>query len=104
MEHVTIDQIRGDLQDSFEPLMKKYNIDDIGTFEEEGPEDDYYIGYTVRKNGRVYMVHMPFAKTDEGQLELARQEWTVETDDPTDEDISGFPTIDAVFEQLFKKA
>ncbi|WP_053218254.1 DUF5634 family protein [Virgibacillus senegalensis] len=101
MDNVTIDQIRGDLQDSFRPLMEKYNIDDIGTFEEEGAEDDYYIGYTVRKNGRIYMVHMPFKKTGEGQLALAKQEWTVETDDPTDEDISGFPTIDAVFEHLF---
>ncbi|SDJ97006.1 DUF5634 family protein [Sediminibacillus albus] len=102
MENVSIDQIMNDLQESFRPLMDKYDIDDIGTFEEEGQDQHYYVGYTVRKDGRVYMVHMPFTKNADGQLSLARQEWTVETDDPTDEDLGGFPTIDAVFEHLFK--
>lgn len=101
MESVPVEQLISDLKSSFRPLMEKNNIDDIGIFEEEGEDNYYHLGYTVRKDDRVYMVHLPFIKNEEGHLTLAKQEWIVETDDPTDEDVKGFGNIDDVFQSLF---
>ncbi|WP_077625162.1 DUF5634 family protein [Sediminibacillus massiliensis] len=101
MEYIPREQLISDLQDSFKPIMEKYHVDDIGVFEEEGQDDYYYAGYTVRKNGKVYMVHLPFRKNEQGHLAPAKEKWTVETDDADDRDMSGHDNLDDVFQELF---
>jgi hypothetical protein len=101
MEFIPREQLIDDIQDSFQPIIEKYNVDDIGVFEEEGQDDYYYVGYTVRKNGKVYMVHLPFQKNSEGHLAPAKQEWTVETDEPTEADGEGYDNLDEVFQNIF---
>ncbi|CDQ20598.1 hypothetical protein SAMN05192559_105133 [Halobacillus karajensis] len=102
MESVPVEQLISDLENSFRPLMEKNNLDDIGIFEEEGQGDYYHLGYTVKKNERVYMVHLPFIKSEDGHLTLDKQEWIVETDDPNAVDLKGFDKIDDVFQSLFR--
>ncbi|WP_226669878.1 DUF5634 family protein [Metabacillus litoralis] len=89
-----------ELQHSFSPLMNKYGIEDIGVFEEEGQKDLYHIGYTIRKDGKSFMVHTPYIKKEDGHLEPGNQEWTIETDDPNHEDVSGFKDLDEALRSI----
>ncbi|WP_077623294.1 DUF5634 family protein [Sediminibacillus massiliensis] len=101
MDEISLDQIADDLRDSFRPLAEKYNLDDIGLFEEEGQDNAYHIGYAIKKDGRVFMVYLPFIQGEEGYLTLAKQEWTVQTENPTDDDLKGFANIEDVLQKLF---
>ncbi|MBU8906649.1 DUF5634 family protein [Desertibacillus haloalkaliphilus] len=83
-----------------EPLMEKYDLDDIGVYEEEGEAERYYIGYTVKKDGEVYMVNMPFEKDHEGKLALKEGVWTIQADDNDDFETHGYYSLDDVFESI----
>ncbi|WP_158737902.1 DUF5634 family protein [Alteribacillus sp. YIM 98480] len=100
MEFIPREQLINELQDSFKPLMEKYDIDNIGVFEEEGQDDSYYVGYTVSKNGKVYMVHHPYTKNKDGHLARAQGGWTVETDEPGTMDEESFEDVDEVFQRF----
>ncbi|TXC89337.1 hypothetical protein FS935_17845 [Metabacillus litoralis] len=100
MDNNSRESVINELQNSFEHLMTKYNIEDIGVFEEEGAKDLYHMGYTIRKDGKSYMVHTPYIKKDDGRLENSDSEWTIETDEPTSEDVSGFKGLDEALKSI----
>ncbi|HZH58551.1 MAG TPA: DUF5634 family protein [Metabacillus sp.] len=100
MEYTTRDKVIRDLQQAFQPLMDKYEIEDIGVFEEQGQNNQYHMGYTIRKEGKTYMVHTPYLKNENGQLKPGNDEWTVETDEPNSKDLSGFKEIDDALRSL----
>lgn len=54
------EEILNDLQRSFQTYMNQFNLDDIGIFEEQGQGNTYYIGYTVKKDGKTYHIHTPY--------------------------------------------
>lgn len=100
MDFTNREEIIRDLQQSFQPLITKYGIEDIGVFEEQGQKDLYHMGYTIRKEGKTYMVHTPYIKNEEGQLAHGNDEWTIETDEPNTEDISGFKKLDEALRSI----
>jgi hypothetical protein len=89
MEFLSREQIINDLQQSFQPYIEKFGIEDIGIFEEEGQDDRYYIGYTAKKEGKTYHIHTPFIKNNDGGLAPIKNEWTVESDEPQEKDLRG---------------
>lgn len=100
MGNVTREDILNDLQQSFRSYLDTYHLDDIGLFEEQGPNGTYYIGYTISRNGDTYMIHQAYKKNHEGLFSLASDEWTIETDEPSFNDKKGFGSIDDAFLHL----
>ncbi|MGM0846225.1 MAG: DUF5634 family protein [Bacillota bacterium] len=100
MAFLSREQLINDLQTSFPSLLEEYRLEDIGIFEEEGQKDQYYLGYTVKKDGKVYMIHLPYRKDHDGGLEPASEEWTIESDDPGAVDTSGFGSMQAALKEL----
>jgi len=100
MEYLTREQIINDLQQSYQPYMDKFDIEDIGIFEEEGQDDQYYIGYTARKEGKTYHIHTPFKKNHRGELTPIKNEWTIESDEPQREDLHGFRDIESALREI----
>jgi hypothetical protein len=94
MEFLSREQIINELQNSFQPFIDKYGIEDIGVFEEEGQDNHYYLGYTVRKEGKTYLIHSPYLKNQSGGLAPEKKEWTVESDDPEGKDLKGFKELE----------
>ncbi len=100
MEFLSREQIINELQQSFQSYIDKYDIDNIGIFEEEGQDDRYYIGFTVNKNGKTYHIHSSYSKNGKGGLRPVQNEWTVETDDPQKEDLKGYHDLESVFRNI----
>lgn len=100
MDFLPREQVINGLQQSFQSYLDKYNVDDIGIFEEHGEGDRYFLGYTVNKNGKTYHIHSPYIKNDQGELAKEKDEWVVEPDDPNAEDQRGFSSIDSVFREI----
>ncbi|MGA5689286.1 DUF5634 family protein [Cytobacillus pseudoceanisediminis] len=100
MEFLPREQIISALQEPFQSYLNKYEIDDIGIFEEEGQDHYCYIGYTVKKAGKTYHVHSPFIKDGNGGLTPAENEWTIEPDEPDSIDRRGFNNIDQALQEL----
>ncbi|MGP7819449.1 DUF5634 family protein [Niallia sp. 01092] len=100
MEFLSREQIINELQQSFEIYINKFGIENIGIFEEEGQADQYYIGYTVKKDGKTYHIHIPYIKNNTGGLSPIKKEWTVETDDPKEEDVRGYNDLESVFREI----
>ncbi|MET3696415.1 hypothetical protein SAMN05877753_103341 [Bacillus oleivorans] len=100
MDFLPREQIIRDLQQSFQMYINQYGIEDIGIFEEEGEDDRFYLGYTVRKDGKTYHIHTPYMKNNNGELAVIHEDWTVETDEPQREDLSGYPDLDSVFREI----
>ncbi len=94
MEFQPREQIIEQMNQSMEMLMSKYNLEDIGVFEEQGEGENYYMGYTVRKDKEVYMIHKPFRKNEEGQLSATEKDWIIETEEG---DLTGYRSLDEVF-------
>ena len=95
------EQIMNVLQQSFQPYLNKYGIEDIGIFEEEGPDDRYYLGYTTRKDGKTHHIHLPFQKNSDGGLAAIDRKWTVESDNPQEKDLKDFEDLDHVFREIY---
>ncbi|MFD1738778.1 DUF5634 family protein [Bacillus salitolerans] len=85
---------------SLESVMDKYDLDDIGIYEEEGAGSHYYMGYTVRKGDKVYMINQPYVKNDQKHLAIEHEEWTIQSDDG--KEVKGIATLDEVFHQINK--
>jgi hypothetical protein len=100
MEYITREEIMNDLQRSFHSLMDSYKLEDIGIFEEQGPNGEYYIGYTINQNGGTYMLHQTYMANHAGQFGLITKEWTIETDEPNFHDKKGFGSIEEAFQHL----
>ena len=100
MEFLSREQIINDLQQSFQPYIEKFGIEGIGIFEEEGQDDRYYLGYTARKEGKTYHIHTPFIKNNNGDLTPIKNEWTVETDEPQEDDLRGYSDVESAFRQI----
>ena len=100
MDFLSREAILHEMNDSLEHMLQKYNLEDIGIFEEEGGGDRYYLGYTVRKNGEVYMVHMPFVKNEEGQLARLEEGWVIESDEGDGSEARGYENLDDAFNYL----
>lgn len=100
MDFLTREQIINELQHSFQPFIDKYDIEDIGVFEEEGQGNHYYLGYTVRKDGRILHIHSPYLKNDDGALTPEKKEWTIEYDEPMEKDLKGFKDIEDAFREI----
>jgi ABC-type amino acid transport substrate-binding protein len=100
MEFLTREQIIHELQESFHGMMNQYPIDNIGIFEEEGQDDRYYMGYTVKKRGKTYHIHSPYLKNGSGGLTPVQNEWTVESDEPQKEDLKGIHDLESVFREI----
>jgi hypothetical protein len=100
LEYGTREEIMNTLQQSFHSLMDTYKLEDIGLFEEQGPNGEYYIGYTINQNGGTYMLHQTYKTNHEGQFGLINKEWTIETDEPNFDDKKGYGSIEEAFQQL----
>ncbi|MEH7380231.1 DUF5634 family protein [Bacillus sp. JJ1533] len=101
MDYLSREQIINELQQSFQPYLNKYGIDDIGIFEEEGQGDRYYLGYTTRKDGKTHHIHLPYKKNNDGGLAPIDSKWTVESDNPLETDLKEFEDLDHVFREIY---
>ncbi|RIW28233.1 hypothetical protein D3H55_21960 [Bacillus salacetis] len=97
MAFLSREQLINDLQTAFPSLMDDYKLENIGIFEEEGQKDQYYLGYTARKDGKAYMIHLPYKKDHDGGLEPSSSQWTIESDDPGTIDTSGYESLESAF-------
>jgi len=100
MEFGSREEIMNTLQQSFHSLMDTYQLEDIGLFEEQGPNGEYYIGYTINQNGGTYMLHQTYKTDHEGQFGLIHKDWTIETDEPNSDDKKGYGSIEEAFQHL----
>ncbi|WP_026584137.1 DUF5634 family protein [Bacillus sp. J33] len=100
MEFLPREQIINALQEPLQSYIDKYGIDDIGIFEEEGQGNQYYLGYTVKKEGRTYHIHSPYFKDDNGGLTPAENEWTIESDEPKGEDRMGYENLEQALREI----
>jgi len=100
MEYGTREEIMNTLQQSFHTLMDSYKLEDIGLFEEQGQNGEYYIGYTINQNGATYMLHQTYKMNQDGQFSLINKEWTIETDEPKFDDKKGYGSIEDAFLHL----
>lgn len=100
MEFLPREQIINELQQSFQHYIDTFGIEDIGIFEEEGQADQYYMGYTIRKEGETFHIHIPYIKNEHGGLAPIDNEWTVETDDPKKDDLKGYNDLESVFRDI----
>ncbi|WP_084034835.1 DUF5634 family protein [Anaerobacillus alkalilacustris] len=60
MDFISREAIIREMTESLPSMIDQYELEDIAVFEEEGEDDRYYFGFTIRKNGDVYMIHQPF--------------------------------------------
>ncbi|MCM3600853.1 DUF5634 family protein [Robertmurraya korlensis] len=100
MKYGTREEIMNTLQQSFHSLMDTYQLEDIGVFEEQGPNGEYYFGYTINQNGGTYMLHQTYKANHNGKFELITNEWTIETDEPNFNDKKGYENIEEAFHHL----
>jgi len=100
MEFLAREEILNDLQQSMPAFMNQYNLDDIGLYEEQGQGDVYYMGYTVKKNGKTYHIHTPYHKNEHGQFASQQTSWTAEPDEPNKEDLKGYTSLESVFRDI----
>ncbi len=97
MDNLSREALISEMNDTLKHMLEKYDLDDIGIFEEEGEGNRYYLGYTVRKNGEVFMIHMPFEKDENGNLARLEKSWAIESDEV---DTRGYDNLDEVFNYL----
>jgi hypothetical protein len=97
MEFLSREEILNDYHRTLHSMMKKYDLDDIGIYEEEGPGNEYYFGYTIRKNGSVYIINLPYKKNENGELAIKEHKWTIQANG---NEAKGFRTLDDVFKTI----
>jgi len=97
VDYISVETILNDFKESLPVLIKQYNLAEAAVFEEEGDENTYYIGYTVKKSGNTYHIHMPFEKNDEDHLTLVKPEWTIQAEEA---EYKGYESLDDVFEKI----
>jgi hypothetical protein len=100
MDNISREQLIHNLQQSFQPLTQEYNLDHIGVFEEEGQGSQYYVGYTIKKDGKAYMVHQPYTKRADNTLSPMESKWTIESDKPNDVDTNGYKRLEDALKEI----
>jgi hypothetical protein len=100
MTFLTREEIVGNLQHSMQSLMNQYDVEEIGVYEEEGAGDLYYMGYTIRKNGKVYMINTPYVKNDQNKLSQNSHVWTIQQEEG---ETKGYQSLDDVFNKINKE-
>jgi hypothetical protein len=94
MEYINREALVTELTSRFQALMDEYDLEDIGVYEEQGAEDEYYVGFTVRKEGEVYMINLPYTKNQQGELSVKEQDWTIQAENG---ELHGYRNLDDVF-------
>ncbi|MCM3585458.1 DUF5634 family protein [Mesobacillus maritimus] len=94
------EEVLSELQQSFTSYIEKYNLDDIGLFEEQGENQQYHVGYTVKKNGKTYHIHTPYQLNEHGELAALNHEWVAEPDDPNKKDAHSYQDVDSILRTL----
>ncbi|KOP82855.1 DUF5634 family protein [Cytobacillus solani] len=100
MESLSREQLINNMQKSFQMYINQYGLDDIGVFEEEGQDDLYYFGYTIKKDGKTHHIHSPYRKDTHGGLSPIINEWTIESDEPQKTDLKGYHSLESAFLDL----
>lgn len=100
MDFLSREEILNNLQQSMPTFINQYHLDDIGLYEEQGQGDIYYMGYTVKKDGKTYHIHTPYHKNEHGQLASKQSSWTAEPDEPDKEDLKGYTDLESVFRDI----
>ncbi|WP_078556254.1 DUF5634 family protein [Bacillus alkalicellulosilyticus] len=90
MTYESREAIIGSMSNKLDMILNTYELEEIGIFEEQGEGNEYYIGYTLRKDDEMYMIHTPYEKNGEGLLQPKKQEWTIELNDSEIHGISSF--------------
>ncbi|MGO4886856.1 DUF5634 family protein [Anaerobacillus sp. MEB173] len=97
MEFLPRESVIREMNRSLHSMIEKYDLEDIGVFEEEGEGNNYHLGYTIRKNGEVYMVHQPYEKNNQGELTPVNREWVIESDAG---DTRGYQSLNEVIQYI----
>lgn len=97
MDFLSREKIIQGLINAMPSIMDKYNLDDIGVYEEEGEGDKYYMGYTIRKNGKVYMINTTYVKNEEKKLAQLHNEWTIQQEEG---ESKGYQSLENVFDKI----
>jgi len=97
LNYIPYEQLKNDMTHQLKELMTKYDLEDIGIYEEEGTGDTFYLGYTIRKDGRIYMVNMPYKKDHHGRLALEHQDWTIQEEEG---ESKGYQSLEEVFSHI----
>jgi hypothetical protein len=97
MEFINREQLISEMTQMLQELMEEYDLEEIGVYEEEGEGNQCYFGFTVRKDGHVYMINNPFIKNSKGEVAPASHEWTVQSE--TGEN-KGYTSLDEVFNRI----
>lgn len=97
MDYLPKEAIMNEMNDSLKLMLEKYNLEEIGIFEEEGEDNRFYLGYTFRKNGDVHMIHLPFIKDEQGNLARLDDGWVIESEEG---DSRGYENLEDVFNYL----
>lgn len=100
LEYLSRTQIINELQKPFQTYLEQYEIDEIGIYEEAGQEGIYHMGYTVTKDGKTYHIHTSFQKNKDEFLAPLDDLWTLETDEPTEDDRTGYRDLVSVFRKI----
>ncbi|MGG0719618.1 DUF5634 family protein [Robertmurraya massiliosenegalensis] len=100
MEYLTRSRVMEDLQEPFQQYLERFELDEIGVYEEDGQDDIYHMGYTVTKNGKTYHIHTSFRKNDKDGLSPLNNLWTLEPDDPSFGDRTGYRDVESVFREI----
>jgi hypothetical protein len=100
MDHLSREEVINALQEPFQSYLEQYGMEDIGIFEEDGQDDIYHMGYTVKKDGKTYHIHTSFRKNNEQELAPLNNLWTVESDDPHKEDHTGYRDLESAFRNI----
>lgn len=99
MEYVNRELLISEMTRMFQDLMEDYDLEEIGVYEEEGEGSRCYLGFTVRKDGHVYMINNPYIKNSRGEVAPEGHEWTIQSE--TGES-KGYSSLNDVFNEIEK--
>ncbi|WP_377915389.1 DUF5634 family protein [Bacillus songklensis] len=97
MEFSKREELMAAMTQSLEPMLNEHNLDEIEVYEEEGANELYYMGYTIKKGENVYMIHQPYVKNETGKLALKEHGWTIQSKQG---ETKGYQSLEEVFNQI----
>ncbi|WP_102347150.1 DUF5634 family protein [Bacillus sp. Marseille-P3661] len=97
MEYKNRESILDEMQKSLQPLMQQYDLDSIGIYEEQGEDENYYIGYSIEKKDNFFIINLPYVKNEQGNLAVKDTNWTIQLDDHEEKNIK---SLDEVFNRI----
>ncbi|RBW71031.1 DUF5634 family protein [Bacillus taeanensis] len=97
MDFLSREEVISGMNHSLEPMLERYKLDEVGIYEEEGEGETYYMGYTIKKDNKVFMVHLPYEKNQQGELAVKDSNWTIQIEG---NEMKNCKTLDQVFNQI----